>query len=508
MVDNKSHTIQVSGTVGAIVYGRTVVAREKCRHSKYKFVSVFALLQSILIYFSPFDYSFVSTLLTAVLTHHLGWVETLNYNDSVENSTETKLRKLNLTECRPYDALWAQLTDLYGVLGFPMKSSKTVVCGAKTKLISKILNILTYFIRCGEVKRNNSDKIVEERIIKEIFDCKRRNEKNTKQNNDVRPLGMTKSKTVGMNLALIQQELVNDEYSEGMKNNNASNDSWRDAEENKDTESNKNEIVGDLETAEDALDVIFLESKNNASNCDKSNPKKFLSETIESKCLNENKKIGNDDTASTNNNGVIFMLGESDVLTNLKKPSDSTSIENEAKESENATKPVEKKCSHKKHSGVKFNFERYPQIVTNYMRNKNLDIDSYDFLEKGLKMEQEENGACSNSLLPMIVPEESDEDEEECECCANTFRVLQTPSNATELEFSNEDNYPIPKPAEVSVTSTPSYGTTTEHECLSKPNAFRSVEIDQNQNKIERKKRKSKLKLIRVPIPKSIAVDK
>lgn len=97
--------------------------------------------------------SFISTLLTAVLTHHLGWVAAVFPPSS---SDTEKLSKLQST-CNP---LWGQLTDLYGALGHPTKVSHTIVTGTnKSELISKILNSLTYFIRCSDIERKSFSRV-------------------------------------------------------------------------------------------------------------------------------------------------------------------------------------------------------------------------------------------------------------------------------------------------------------------------------------------------------------
>ena len=51
----------------------------------------------------------------------------------------------------PYDALWAQLTDLHGSLGTPAHMAHTLVLGKNTSLVCPLLYVLTYFIRCNEV---------------------------------------------------------------------------------------------------------------------------------------------------------------------------------------------------------------------------------------------------------------------------------------------------------------------------------------------------------------------
>lgn len=102
---------------------------------------------------------------------------------------------------------------------------------------------------------------------------------------------------------------------------------------------------------------------------------------------------------------------------------------------------------HKKHSGVKFNFEKYPQIAKNYMRNKNLEIRNYDFFEKGLKMELQWKLNYDQTQTKLKLHSDA---EDECECCkASGAHYLQTPSNASELEFSSDD------PLQEQHTSTP-----------------------------------------------------
>lgn len=60
-----------------------------------------------------------------------------------------------LSKSHPYNPLWAQLGELYGALGFPVKVAKTVVTSGakKLELLNRILSSLTYFIRCSEVEK-------------------------------------------------------------------------------------------------------------------------------------------------------------------------------------------------------------------------------------------------------------------------------------------------------------------------------------------------------------------
>eukprot|EP00794_Sanderia_malayensis_P011901 gene11901-13135_t len=111
-----------------------------------KFISI--LMKSIT--------NFLSSLLTAVLMNHLSWVPTVTPSGS--STMRAYLDKHSsktldiLARCHPYNPLWAQLGDLYGTLGFPPKVTKTIVVGKDPTLVRQILYILSYFIRCGDIK--------------------------------------------------------------------------------------------------------------------------------------------------------------------------------------------------------------------------------------------------------------------------------------------------------------------------------------------------------------------
>lgn len=97
-----------------------------------------------------FIFSFMSTLLTAVLTHHLGWVSTClpTRQESHQNDTYNNY-------------LWGQLSSLYGTVGHPTKMAQTIITGTNNKndLITKILNCLAYFIRCTDIVRYNVKRL-------------------------------------------------------------------------------------------------------------------------------------------------------------------------------------------------------------------------------------------------------------------------------------------------------------------------------------------------------------
>ncbi|KAI5096414.1 folliculin-interacting protein 1 [Silurus meridionalis] len=98
---------------------------------------------------------FVPALLTAVLTNHLAWVPTVMPNGQppikifLEKHSSKSVDMLAKTH--PYNPLWAQLGDLYGAIGSPVRLSRTVLIGRQKELVQRLLYVLTYFIRCSEL---------------------------------------------------------------------------------------------------------------------------------------------------------------------------------------------------------------------------------------------------------------------------------------------------------------------------------------------------------------------
>uniref|UniRef100_A0A182Y2Y2 UDENN FNIP1/2-type domain-containing protein n=1 Tax=Anopheles stephensi TaxID=30069 RepID=A0A182Y2Y2_ANOST len=129
---------------------------------------------------------FISTMITAVLTHHLGWVGTIAAMTATDDSSPTskldlirreKIRMNEITANHPYSVLWAQLGDLYGAVGYPTKLSKTIICGSSqlSNMLDKILNVLSYFIRCSEIKRTVYVESFDEANVRTAFISQRAN---------------------------------------------------------------------------------------------------------------------------------------------------------------------------------------------------------------------------------------------------------------------------------------------------------------------------------------------
>ncbi|KAM9332524.1 folliculin-interacting protein 1 isoform 2-T2 [Pholidichthys leucotaenia] len=113
---------------------------------------------------------FLPALLTAVLTNHLAWVPTVMPNGQppikifLEKHSSQSVDMLAKTH--PYNPLWAQLGDLYGAIGSPVRLSRTVIVGRRQDLVQRLLYILTYFIRCSELLETHTlDSSEDEAIV-------------------------------------------------------------------------------------------------------------------------------------------------------------------------------------------------------------------------------------------------------------------------------------------------------------------------------------------------------
>ncbi|XP_026866793.2 folliculin-interacting protein 1 isoform X2 [Electrophorus electricus] len=112
---------------------------------------------------------FLPALLTAILTNHLAWVPTVMPNGQppikifLEKHSSQSVDMLAKTH--PYNPLWAQLGDLYGAIGSPVRLSRTVVVGRRQDLVQRILYVLTYFIRCSELLETHLLESAEDEAI-------------------------------------------------------------------------------------------------------------------------------------------------------------------------------------------------------------------------------------------------------------------------------------------------------------------------------------------------------
>ena len=99
---------------------------------------------------------FFSSLVTGVLSHHLGWVETvMPSSDGPE--TDNSLRKPHsraveeLSRCHWYSPTRLQHQELHGSLGCPARNTRTLVITRTEEMARKIVFVLSYFIRCSQI---------------------------------------------------------------------------------------------------------------------------------------------------------------------------------------------------------------------------------------------------------------------------------------------------------------------------------------------------------------------
>lgn len=510
-----------------------------------------------------FFQSFISTLLTAVLTHHLGWVGTVaplmtsNIRDNLAKNgnanpviskllQEENLKLSEISKTYPYNALWAQLGDLYGAITNPIKLTKTIICGSESNVrtIEKLLNVMTYFIRCSEIRRNCHTKIFDKDEINKTVNQQLNTRRTTQSFQSASRLrktnGLARTATTVKELSSMgEDEELNTEIrlpeniSEAdaetyrlllkILKKNVMNDipkvlAFRDSRfvQQELRIGNKSMDTGIVMTAKDkqflskyqknlnlmgehikftvtrpdsdgAEEMIELddeaEFKSQLDNFislsnlitanslggaqtvmkmfwGKESNKESLNleqmkhlERMTAKHLQEesSEKLKTIPEAEDAKGSVVFVLGDNDKLVGLKTSPSLQTIKNFAEDVEPGvfnTGAIKKTCKHsKKHSGVKFNFEKYPQIATNYMRSKNLEFHDYDVLEKGMKMEKTNCGASTShpSTVTLLSQDESESDDE-CDCCkcGSNAHYLQTPSNATDLDDQFHDEFLSP----------------------------------------------------------------
>uniref|UniRef100_A0A1Q3EZQ1 UDENN FNIP1/2-type domain-containing protein n=1 Tax=Culex tarsalis TaxID=7177 RepID=A0A1Q3EZQ1_CULTA len=462
---------------------------------------------------------FISTLLTAVLTHHLGWVSTIapivgpaDGTDSSGCTVQREKDKISkITANHPYNVLWAQLGDLYGAVGHPVKLSKTIICGSAqmSNTIEKILNVLSYFIRCSEIKRTIHVEAFEEGKVKEAFAAQRiinssasspayLGEQGTSKDKCSKMArigsGMVRSGTIMKDLTAMEKDAKPAEGEQlSMLKKNVMNDIpnvlvYRDSRfvQQELRIGNKSMDTELLMNAREKqfLEMIYHIKKGNNGppiRMTLTQPDETGQEAIEldgtdtddvesvrlSKLITET-NIGDGEHGqrlfwgierirkelpmdqlkyidglrgdydmlrqSKPKEDVVFVLGENEKLVNIRHANGAT--EN-GKATELGAVGGKKPCTHsrlRRHSVI-FNFDRYPKVVENYWKSQHLDMTEHGFHEKAMKLDM---------AVKMSLDGESsisDPSEDECDVCRNaSFLYLQTPTNASELEFSYDLN--------------------------------------------------------------------
>uniref|UniRef100_A0A182WI10 UDENN FNIP1/2-type domain-containing protein n=1 Tax=Anopheles minimus TaxID=112268 RepID=A0A182WI10_9DIPT len=507
---------------------------------------------------------FISTMITAVLTHHLGWVGTIAAmtatNDASPNSKldlirREKTRLNEITANHPYSVLWAQLGDLYGAVGYPTKLSKTIICGSSqlSNMLDKILNVLSYFIRCSEIRRTVYVESFDEANVRTAFVTQHANVNSTVQVQEVDDIppketktnvaersaslpeppgqqlprsassGMVRSATRMKNLASLagdsEQDIGetttnsgNEDVQKALKKNvmndipnvlvyrdsrivrqelrigNKSMDTGLmmnarekqyleahyqigkvallhqplaadaelaqeaivlDADEHRalddadDRESvrlsyliTENSLgqVGTTEAADSQQRLIWGEDKTKEGIAFEQ--LKYISLLRGDYKVQKDTASGSDSELQTGNNSskVVFMLGENEMLKDIHRK---TTVSN-GQDVMGGLKPIGMVQPLKHCCQQKFNsFDKYRQIAANFLKHRNLP--DYHLLEQGKGLLSEEEGLVSpfSELSFEFIDQQAKGGPPECAICHQipTIFCLQTPTNASELEF-------------------------------------------------------------------------
>lgn len=391
---------------------------------------------------------FISTLLTHVLTYHLGWVATVSPYDTIEHQVR---EESGVNTRRPYNALWAQLNDLCGSIGFPPRAARTIISGASTQFLNRLLIVLTYFMRCGDVRRN--DFKFQETTIKE-------NKIVNVTSNVSECTGLRRTATHVARLGQCDMDSLKVQVN--TQNSDSSVSTLVASEVSIKRSSTLANLSQKLSNNLDILEKdVSSTSEVPVTSHLKRNPTVMLlpkpsSDSSPSSSLSENE--------SEMEQKVLFVLGDSDKLVGLKNKSvggklvkKSSKIHNEPlnldipektsepckvdgceqdKRANSPSKCCGQTLQHSKpikHSGFKFEFDKYPQIVTNYMKSKNLEILDRHYIGKpgNLKLD-------NFQFDPTIVPPIQEDRCDTCVKCQMMESMLQTPTNASEMEYMND----------------------------------------------------------------------
>jgi len=98
---------------------------------------------------------YLSSLLTGILSHHLGWVETVM--PSYEGCGDNSLNKPGSAAVEQFSQLhWysptkMQYKEMHGMVGCPARNVKTLILCEEESLARRLVFVLSYFIRCSQV---------------------------------------------------------------------------------------------------------------------------------------------------------------------------------------------------------------------------------------------------------------------------------------------------------------------------------------------------------------------
>ncbi|VDK49840.1 unnamed protein product [Anisakis simplex] len=100
---------------------------------------------------------FVSTLLSSLLMNHLAWVASVASTDQcadLERSLLLGTNEYSDIYHHPYNAHLAQYMEISGSVGSAARLARTVIMGDDMLLVTQLLYVLSYFVRCSIIHPN------------------------------------------------------------------------------------------------------------------------------------------------------------------------------------------------------------------------------------------------------------------------------------------------------------------------------------------------------------------
>lgn len=394
-------------------------------------------------------FSFISTLLTHVLTYHLGWVTTVSpYDTPIPQNQGPNYPSASK---RTYNALWAQLSDLCGSIGFPPRAARTIISGTtNAQFVNRLLVVLTYFVRSGDIRKSDfrfQDCVVQETKVINV---------NTPEVSGLRRITTVNKLRDGIKGDTLNVPSVNTLNSDSSVSTLVPGDTCMKRSATLASLGQKLSTGSDIAGDYGAVSYKPMTSQLKRNPTMMLSPQASAGSSLESSTSEEPEP----------EQKVVFVLGDDEKLVGLKNKSNggksvkrSSKVHNEPVNLEGDKPKTDDVCSKEncdqksknsgspskccgqtlqhskliKHSGFKFEFDKYPQIVTNYMKSKNLEILDRHYIGKpgNLKLD-------NYQFDPMVVPPIQEEKCEICYKCQQMESMLQTPTNASEMEYMND----------------------------------------------------------------------
>ncbi|CAJ0601452.1 unnamed protein product [Cylicocyclus nassatus] len=119
---------------------------------------------------------FLSNVISTVLMHHMSWVASV----APPLHAPTHIQERNPlvgsnhndeAHCMPYNAQIAQYLEISGSVGSAHRMAKTVVTGTDTDLITCILQVLSYFVRCSAIHEKEDERCYQLPIAQSFSPC-------------------------------------------------------------------------------------------------------------------------------------------------------------------------------------------------------------------------------------------------------------------------------------------------------------------------------------------------